>query len=153
MSKPHIHARSSAKKFGGKWEDYFPVHHFLDCSKGAFPDNRHRALTHNSWFIMEVLPRVKFPNSGPMTPDFQFPTVVNSDGTHISVRDIAETHILEDFKMKFIPTVADYLSGMEMEPWMNNGMGGDTPESFKKLKDGGVLKKLVKMKVAAGEID
>ena len=153
MSKPHIHARSSAKKFGGKWEDYFPVHHFMDSSKGAFCDNRHRALTHNSWFIMQVLPRVRFPNSGPMTPDFRFPTIVNSDGTHISVREIAEIHILEDFRMKFIPTVADYLSDLDMQPWYNNGMGGDVPESFKKIANGDVMRKLVKLKIAAGEID
>lgn len=153
MSKPFIHSKSSAKKYGGDWRDYFPIHDFLDCSKGAFPDNRHRALTHNSWFIKEVIERVHFPNSGPMTPDGRFPTIVNSDRKHISVREIAEQHILEDFRMKFIPTAADYLAGMEMEPWMNNGMGGDVPASFKKLEGNSVLKKLALRKIALGEID
>ncbi len=153
MSKPFIHAKSSAKKYGGKWEDYFPIHDLIDCSKGAFSDNRHRALTHNAWFIKEVLERIHFPNSGPMTPDYKFPTIINSDRKHISVREIGEQHILEDFRMKFIPTAADYLNGMEMEPWMNNGMGGDVPESFKKIANGDVMKKLVRLKIAAGEID
>ena len=56
--KPLFHARSSARKFGGKPEDYFELHDFLDSSKQAIADNRHRALTHNSWFISVVIPRV-----------------------------------------------------------------------------------------------
>lgn len=58
LAKPHIHSRSSAKKFGGKWEDYLDIHEFMDSSKGGIADYRHRALAHNSWFIMTVLPRV-----------------------------------------------------------------------------------------------
>lgn len=46
MSKPFIHAQSSAKKFGGIWEDYISIHEFLDSSKSVIADNRHRALTH-----------------------------------------------------------------------------------------------------------
>lgn len=66
MSKPYIHAQSSVRKFGGKIEDYEPIHAFMDCSKGAIADNRHRALTHNSWFLSNILERVKFANSGPI---------------------------------------------------------------------------------------
>ena len=153
MAKPFIHSKSSVKKYGGKWEDYFPIHQFMDCSKAAFPDNRHRTLTHNSWFIMEVLERVVFPNSGPMTPDFKFPTIKNSDGKFISVREIGEQHVLEDFRMKFIPTVADYLNGLDMELWMNNGMGGSVPPSHAKLANTDSLKEMVRRKIAVGEID
>jgi len=153
MSKPHIHARSSAKKYGGKWEDYFPIHDFMDCSKGAMPDNRHRALTHNAWFIKFVLERVHFANSGPMCPDGSFPVIINSDGKPVSVREIGEQHILEDFRNKFIPSAEDYLGEMEMQPWMNNAMGGDVPNSFQKLHGSSMMKKLVERKIAAGEID
>lgn len=58
MSKPLIHAYSSAKKFGGVWEDYMDIHELMDSSKSAFPDNRHRCLTHNSWFIGFIIPKV-----------------------------------------------------------------------------------------------
>jgi hypothetical protein len=58
MSKPIYHAESSARRHGGKMEDYLEIHNFMDCSKGAMPDNRHRALTHNSWFISNVIERV-----------------------------------------------------------------------------------------------
>lgn len=38
---------------------------------------------------------------------------------------MGEYHILEDFKMRFIPSVQDYLENLNVQPWMNNG--GGTP--------------------------
>jgi hypothetical protein len=119
MAKPLIHAKSSARKFGGDPEDYLEIHDFLDSSKSAFPDNRHRALTHNSWFIF-VCERV-FGH-----------VIVNSNGKEVSVRDVCEQHILEDYGNKFIPTVSDYLEGMEFQPWMNNAKEG-VPTSHRKI--------------------
>lgn len=123
MAKPEIHAENSARRFGGKMEDYLPIHQLMDSSKSAFPDNRHRALTHNSWFIGPdgILERV-FGTS-----------ITNSDGRSVSVRIIGEQHILEDFNGRFIPTVQDYLENTEMQLWMNNGMRGTYPPSAKKL--------------------
>lgn len=130
MAKPIIHAESSARKWGGVPEDYFPVHNFMDNSKGAIADNRHRALTHNSWFISNVLEHISMPDVGWIGPFLYRP----SDKVRVSVRDIAEQHILEDFKGEFIPTAQDYLEEMEMKDWMNNGSRGDTPSSHKKLR-------------------
>lgn len=56
--KPHIHAESSAKKFGGKPEDYLDIHNLLDSSKAALCDSRHRVLTHNSWFVGVILEKI-----------------------------------------------------------------------------------------------
>ena len=92
MSKPIYHAISAAKKWGGKPEDYIDIHNFMDSSKGALPDNRHRALTHNSWFISVVIEKV-FGVS-----------FVNSEGKVISTRDVAELHVLQDYNMKYIPS-------------------------------------------------
>lgn len=121
MAKPWIHAESTAKRRGGVPEDYIDVHDFMDSSKSVFPDNRHRALTHNSWFIF-VVERVFGHN------------ITNSDGKKVSVRDICEQHILEDFGNKYIPTAQDYLEGMEFKDWMDNGIKG-APTSFKKIKE------------------
>jgi hypothetical protein len=134
MSKPFIHAQSSARKFGGKPEDYIQIHNLFDLSKGSIADSRHRCLTHQSWFIMEILERIKFSNSAPCTDDNRFITIINSDGKHISVRDIGEQHVLEDFGMRFIPTVQDYLENMEYKDWMGN-TGKSVPPSFKKIND------------------
>lgn len=52
MSKPDVHAENSVRKQkAGRLEDYLPIHQMMDSSKSAMGDNRHRALTHNAWFI------------------------------------------------------------------------------------------------------
>ena len=119
MSKPWIHAMSSAKKFGGKPEDYIEIHNLMDSSKAVICDNRHRALTHNSWFVGVILEKI-----------FGV-TITNSNGRKISVRDIGEQHVSEDFRGRFIPSAQDYLQEMDMKPWMNNGRG--VPPSFDKI--------------------
>lgn len=121
MAKPYFHSQSSAKKYGGIWGDYMEIHEFMDSSKAAFPDNRHRALTHNSWFIGTILPRV-----------FGETFRRKSDNKIVNTRDIGEQHVLEDYKFKFIPTPQDFLQEMEFLPWMQNGMG-DGPSSHKKI--------------------
>lgn len=121
MSKPFIHAISSAKRFGGKWEDYMEIHELMDSSKGAIADGRHRALTHNTWFVSFILPKI-----------FGETFKRESDGGIVSTRDIAEQHILEDFRNKFIPTAQDFLQNMDYLPWMENGRKG-APPSFNKL--------------------
>ena len=129
MSKPYIHARSSAKKFGGQWEDYIEIHELLDSSKAAVADNRHRVLTHNSWFISYILPRI-----------FGETFKRKSDNRIVSTRDIAEQHVLEDYKMKFIPTPQDFIEHMDYLPWMQNALAG-MPSSAKNLKFNVKLKK------------
>lgn len=120
MSAPHLHAISSAKKFGGKMEDYMAIHEKMDCSKGYMPDNRHRALTHTMFWILEV-----------MVPIFGS-VMTNSDGKIVSVKDICEQHVLEDYRHKFIPTPQDFLQHMDMKDWMQNGRG-DIPASAERL--------------------
>ena len=51
MAKPWVHAESSARRYGGVPEDYLPIHNHMDSTKGAFADNRHRAITPNAWYI------------------------------------------------------------------------------------------------------
>jgi hypothetical protein len=120
MSAPHIHSISSAKKWGGKMEDYMTIHKKMDCSKAYIADNRHRALTHNMFWILEVMV--------PLFGDI----ITNSDGKLVSVKDICELHVLEDFRMRFIPTAQDYLENIEWQDWFNNGASG-YPSSAKKL--------------------
>lgn len=120
MAKPWIHALSSAKQFGGKPEDYLPIHQLLDSSKSCIADNRHRAPTHNSWFIGTILEKI-----------FGV-TITNSDGKAVSVRSIGEAHCLEDFGNRFIPSAQDYLQEIEYKDWMTNG-SGETPASFRKV--------------------
>lgn len=127
MAKPWIHAQSSAKKYGGCPDDYIEIHNLMDSSKGTIADSRHRALTHNAWFLSVILERI-----------FGV-TLVNSDGMVISVREIGEQHVLEDYRMRFIPSAQDYLQEIEVQEWMVSGKGAP-PSSAKLYKKGREVK-------------
>ena len=54
MSHPWHHAESSARKFGGRPEDYLPIHAWFDESKSHFAFFTHRALRHHAFGIFEA---------------------------------------------------------------------------------------------------
>ena len=103
MSKPLIHARNSAKRFGGTADDYLPIHDKMDSTKMVHAEVSHRCVFHSSlgvFLIEELFGR----------------TIVNSDGVEVSVRDVAEQHVVEDLGM--IPSLSDWLHEMIIQPWM-----------------------------------
>ncbi len=101
--KPYLHAKSSAKKFGGKPDEYQDIHDFLDSSKSAHASVKHRAVLHSAFGIF--LAEKVFGH-----------TRVNSDGHEYSVRDVAEQHVLED--LGTIPSLDDWLRHMSLADWM-----------------------------------
>lgn len=107
--KPHLHAKNSANRWGGKPEDYQALHDWLDQTKAVLPDMRHRAVLHSSFGIYLLEQRFGA-------------TLVNSDGRKVSVRDIGEDHVVED--LGFIPTLERWLQNMPLEDWMSGGMRG-----------------------------
>lgn len=112
---PCHHSETSAKIFGGKAEDYTPIHQWLDATKETFCDFRHRALRHHSQGIFEA-ERV-----------FGL-TITNADGKQIPVRYICEQHIKEDCGGR-VPTVSDWFRNIKPEPWMSRGYKIDTEET------------------------
>lgn len=103
MSKPWIHAKASARRYGGKPEDYLEIHDFMDSTKASMPDVRHRAILHTAFgcFLVEKV----------------FGTIKkNSAGIEYSPRDVAEDHCMED--MGKIPTMQDFLGLMPIQGWM-----------------------------------
>jgi hypothetical protein len=102
--KPLLHANLSVKSHGGHVDDYLPIHNFIDSTKSANADIRHRAILHSAFgcFLVERV----------------FGTyITNSVGKRVSTRDIAEEHILQD--LGFIPSMEDYLKNMTIQPWMS----------------------------------
>ena len=103
MAHPLFHAKSSARKYGGKPDDYLAIHNWFDESKSYMGDVRHRALRHHAEgiFLCEKLFGV---------------SITNSDGREVPVRFIGEQHVIEDLGR--IPSVSDWLSEMTMKAWM-----------------------------------
>lgn len=123
MANPHIHSRSSVKRWGGKVEDYIAIHELIDSPKATMNNNTSRFLTHNTWFAYTIIPKVFGYN------------IVNSEGRSVDTVDIAMLHILEDFRMRFVPTPQDYLKNMKVEAWMCNGVKDvDNPEAKETAK-------------------
>lgn len=106
---PYHHALSSAKKFGGCWEDNIDIHMWFDETKQYTGDWTHRALRHHSagveWCIKEHGDTVRYYTT---CDDFK----------DIPVKLIAEQHIIED--CGFIPTPQDWLKCLVAHPasWM-----------------------------------
>lgn len=119
MAHPYHHAMSSARKWGGKSEDYQKIHDWLDESKAHVADFRHRALRHHTEGIF-------------MAERIFGVTIVNSAGRVVPVRYIGEQHVKEDLGR--IPTVADWLLNIKVEGWML-GRGKNLE---KELEDGTV---------------
>ena len=139
MAKPEIHAKRSAKKFGGISSDYLPIHNFMDSSKAHVSDNRHRAILHTGFGIFltesmfgeditELLKLAKrFDWSDEELQEIkkwkqksnqQGTSITNSNDRQVQVRDIAEQHVLEDFNGR-IPSMGDFLTEMNHKPWMD----------------------------------
>lgn len=69
------------------------IHEWLDQTKGAHPDMRHRAMLHNSM--------------GPFIAADVFGRTIEVEGKQVDVRQICEDHIIEDLGR--IPSLTDIL--------------------------------------------
>ena len=103
MAHPLHHAQSSARKHGGKPEDYLAIHSWFDESKQMMADFRHRALRHHAEgiFMCEKIFGV---------------AITNSAGKQVPVRFIGEQHVKED--LGFIPSMQDWFACISPKPWM-----------------------------------
>jgi len=107
MAHPILHAKSSAKKFGGKWEDYMHLHDWLDETKGWYGHSFHRAFRHHSEGIFEMEQRF----------GSQF---VNSDGKTVYTRYVGEQHVKEDCN-NYIPSAKEWINNIttnQRPQWM-----------------------------------
>lgn len=102
--KPYIHSKNSVRRYGGTVEDYMDIHSWFDQTKSAWADVRHRAILHSSFGIY-------------ICEQVFGSTITNSDGKVISVRDIAEDHVMEDLGGA-IPTIEQWLKDLPIKDWM-----------------------------------
>jgi hypothetical protein len=137
MAHSHIHAKSSATKYGGTPDDYIEIHNWFDATKATYPKIPHRAIRHHSQgiFACEEVFSLKEENQqlraqlakvppgireclGITEPD-RTPMYVTrrSDGRQVPIRLIGEQHVKEDCGGR-IPTPQDWLDGLAMASWM-----------------------------------
>lgn len=103
MASPYHHALSSVKQWGGRIEDYLPIHNWFDASKELHGDFRHRALRHHTHGIFEC--------------ERAFGEVLRlSNGKEIPTRWVGEQHVIED--VGYLPTLSDWVKNIQAEPWM-----------------------------------
>jgi hypothetical protein len=110
MANAQIHSQSSVKRWGGRIEDYLAIHELIDSPKACMNNNSSRLITHNVWFCYHIVPKVFGYN------------LTNSDGKRVDTIDIAMLHVAEDFRMKFVPTLEDYLKHLTLPDWIHNGV-------------------------------
>lgn len=104
--KPLVHARISVRRFGGKVDDYLPIHNYIDQTKAHVPDARHRIILHNSFGIYLC--------------EQQFGSYLTLENGHtVSVRDVAEQHVLDD--LGFIPTLVEILDKAKLPAEIKSG--------------------------------
>lgn len=99
MAHPILHSKSSAKKFGGKWEDYIHLHEWMDETKAWYSHSTHRIFRHHSEGIFEMEQRF----------GSQF---TNSDGKTVYTRYVGEQHVREDCN-NYVPTAKEWIDAIE----------------------------------------
>jgi hypothetical protein len=103
MAHAYFHAKSSARKFGGKPEEYLHIHKWFDASRMFLQDWRHRALRHHTVGIQDAVALFG-------------ETLTLECGKEVPVLYIGEQHVLEDLGQ--IPTPGDWLQFIKIEKWM-----------------------------------
>lgn len=103
MAAAYTHAQSSVKRYGGTVADYLAIHNWFDDTKAHVGDFRHRALRHHAFGVQQAIERF---GEG----------LSLSSGRTIPTRWVCEQHLIEDFG--HIPTLQDWLSAIQPEPWM-----------------------------------
>ena len=95
MAHPLLHSKSSARKFGGKPEDYNHIHDWMDETKSWLGSSMHRMFRHHSEGIFACEDR--------FGKSFK-----NSDGKTVYTRYVGEQHVKEDCN-NYIPTAKEWL--------------------------------------------
>ena len=81
--KPLQHARITAHRYGGQWQDWIALHDWIDRSKMIFPSMQHRMFLHSDfgeWLTVQIHGEL-----------FEA-----ADGTVVATRELFRDHQVED---------------------------------------------------------
>ena len=100
--KPLQHARITAHRYGGEWQDWIAIHDWIDRSKAIFPSMQHRMFLHSDfgeWLAVRI----------------HGEAIRAEDGTVISTRDLFRDHQVEDLGR--VVTLAEWLREIDADYW------------------------------------
>ena len=100
--KPLQHARITAHRYGGEWQDWIAIHDWIDRGKAIFPSVQHRMFLHSDfgeWLAVGI----------------HGDAIGAEDGTVISTRDLFRDHQVEDLGR--VVTLAEWLHEVDADYW------------------------------------
>jgi hypothetical protein len=100
--KPLQHARITAHRYGGEWQDWIAIHDWIDRSKMIFPSMQHRMFLHSDfgeWLTIKI----------------HGDSIKASDGTVVSIGDLFRDHQVEDLG-RVVP-LSEWLREIDVEYW------------------------------------
>lgn len=100
--KPLQHARITAHRYGGEWQDWIAIHDWIDRSKMIFPSMQHRMFLHSDfgeWLTIKT----------------HGDSITASDGTTVSTSDLFRDHQVEDLGR--IVSLSEWLREIDAEYW------------------------------------
>lgn len=100
--KPLQHARITAHRYGGRWQDWIVIHDWIDRSKMVFPSMQHRMFLHSDfgeWLTVRI----------------HGEAIKASDGMAVSTRDLFRDHQVEDLGR--IVSLSEWLREVDPEYW------------------------------------
>jgi hypothetical protein len=107
--KPLQHARITAHRYGGEWQDWIAIHDWIDRSKAIFPSRQHRMFLHSDfgeWLTVKI-------HGEPIRA---------KDGTVISTCDLFYDHQVEDLGR--VITLAEWLHGVDADVHQIHDLSG-----------------------------
>ena len=121
--KPLQHARITAHRYGGKWQDWIAIHDRIDRSKAIFPSMQHRMLLHSDF-------------GGWLAVRIHGEAIGSKDGTVISTRDLFRDHQVEDLGR--VVTLAEWLHEINTDYWTRRRKPPRQLEQIKEEPDKGL---------------
>jgi hypothetical protein len=101
--KPLQHARITAHRYGGRWQDWIAIHDWIDRSKIIFPSMQHRMFLHSDfgeWLAVRI----------------HGEAISAEDGTLISTRGLFHDHQVEDLGR--VVSLEEWLGEVNADYWM-----------------------------------
>jgi hypothetical protein len=121
--KPLQHARITAHRYGGKWQDWIAIHDWIDRSKAIFPSMQHRMLLHSDF-------------GGWLAARIHGEAIGSKDGTVIPTSDLFRDHQVEDLGR--VVTLAEWLHEINTDYWTRRRKPPRQLEQIKEEPDKGL---------------